>query len=71
MQKLLNNFFLFSLEIITNELIVGYVSNFVGCCIECRYHCFVTESWYMYCVASIRIHSRHTNVSTPSKLNIQ
>ena len=54
-----------------NEFIVGYVTYCVGCCIVCRYNCFISrELVYIYCVA-LHIHSRHTNVSAPSKLNTQ
>ena len=59
---------------IANEVIMGYVTYYVECCIVCRYNCFNSrsaESWYMYCDAFVRIHSRHTNVSAPSKLNNQ
>ena len=27
----------------------------------------LAEGWYIYCVALIHIHSRHTNVCAPSK----
>ena len=59
---------------IANEVIMGYVTYYVECCIVCRYNCFnsrSTESWYIYCDAFVRIHSRHTNVSALSKLNNQ
>ena len=59
---------------IANEVIMGYVTYYVECCIVCRYNCFNSrsaESWYMYCDTFVRIHSRHTNVSAPSKLNNQ
>ena len=59
---------------IANEVIMGYVIYYVECCTVCRYNCFNSrsaESWYIYCDAFVRIHSRHMNVSAPSKLNNQ
>ena len=56
-----------------NEFIIGYVTYCVGRGVAWYVVTIASsaESLYMYCVAFIHIHSRHTSVSAPSRLNNQ